>query len=770
MSTSISNRSFFRLLLVLLVNAILFVSCNGIDDGGGSSNKKKALSVTIGANKITAVSASLSGKANIGSSASSDLTLGIMFSTSAGVLPSNSTKIQATNIDKDYSYSVVASGLKPGTTYYYRSYVTQDGQDAYGDTKEFKTKDENELVKTLAANPVEASKATLNAVLDINEIPGQVSYGFYYGKNENSISSHVKGEIKDNKCVATISNLTHNTTYYFKAYVKIEDAIYYGEVASFSTGSISVESVSLDQHSLTINTIGQTLTLKATVNPNDATNKTVTWSSDKPSVASVDEYGRVTAKDNGSANITVTSNDSGKKDVCKVDVKQVIKSIAFSNSAIDLYVGDAVTISYTITPDNAYDKTLNWTTSDSKIATVNSAGKVTAVAQGTAVIKATAKDNSNQSASCTITVKKHITGITLDYTSLTLYTGKTQQLKATVQPSNADVNSISWTSSNSNVATVSSSGVVEGIREGTATITASANDGSGVKATCKVTVVLSVSDIIFNSENLGLVEGDVVTLNYSISPSNAYNKAVTWTSSNTSIVTVNSNGKITALKKGKATITAVAQDGSGAYGTCFIIVSRKCPSNAVDLGLTNKDGYKVYWAKCNVGASSPEGIGNYYAWGETETKSTFSKETYKWYQNSKYVNPGGLSDISRSEYDVAHVKMGSEWHLPNLDDQQTLNNGCTWVKTTLNGVVGLKGTGPNGNTIFFPYTGYKNKNGLTNENFSGFYWESWQGWSTVWDAAVMQITVSNTTAGNIPNATYRTEDRSCGLCVRGVYD
>ncbi len=762
------KQGYFKTYLMVVLSVL---SCSKSNQGE-ISKETDTPPLTIGADRITAVSAVLSGKAYIGSAVSSDLSVGVMVSTSAGVLPSNSVKIEALDLDKDYRFSVLSVGLKPGTTYYYRSYVSQNGKDSFGETKEFKTKSQDDFVRTLEAGPINASTATLNALIDIDNVPGQVSFGFYYGKNENSLASSVKGALNDKRCSASITGLSHNTTYYFKAFVKIDDTFYYGNVSSFSTGCVSVESVVLDQHSVTIYSIGQTVTLKATVSPNEATDKSVSWSSDNQKVASVDDYGRVTANDNGSANITVVSRDSNKKDVCRVDVRQNIQSISFSNSSIDLYVGDVVTIGYTILPGNAYDKSLSWSSSDIKIATVSSSGKVSAVSPGTVVIKATANDNSNQSASCTVTVKNHVTSITLDFSSITLYTGKTQQLKATVLPNSADGQSLTWTSSNTNVATVSSTGLVEGIREGSATITASANDGSGVKANCKVSVVQSVSEIVFSNETLSLVEGDVISMNFSILPSYAYNKTVIWSSSNPSIATVNSMGVITALKKGKVSITAVAQDGSGSYASCFVIVSRKCPSNAIDLGLTNEDGYKIYWAKCNLGATSPEQIGEFYSWGETETKSIFRTTNYQWYQNNKYVLPGGLNDISRSSYDVAYVKLGSEWHIPKPYDRNELDKRCSWVETTSNGIKGLKATGPNGQTIFFPYTGkkeyYSGEDSYNNKD-SGFYWCSYVSYAGQ-EVGCMQIHKRVRTDGLIPGAHSQSLSAYKGICVRAVYD
>ena len=143
---------------------------------------------------------------------------------------------------------------------------------------------------------------------------------------------------------------------------------------------------------------------------------------------------------------------------------------------------------------------------------------------------------------------------------------------------------------------------------------------------------------------------------------------------------------------------------------------------AVDLGLPS--GTK--WANCNVGATKPEEYGGYYAWGETEEKEVYSQDTYMYYKNDEYVNIG--SDISGTEYDVAHVKWGGDWVMPTLDDFYELREYCTYEWTTLNGVNGMKFTSNiNGNSIFLPAAGYRWNGDLDGAGEYGDYWSSTQG-------------------------------------------
>ena len=136
---------------------------------------------------------------------------------------------------------------------------------------------------------------------------------------------------------------------------------------------------------------------------------------------------------------------------------------------------------------------------------------------------------------------------------------------------------------------------------------------------------------------------------------------------------------------------------------------------AVDLGLPSG----TLWSSCNIGASSPEEYGNYYAWGETKTKSEYSKSTYQFYQNG-YVDIG--TDISGTEYDVATVLWGDGWRMPTKEEIQELMNNCTSEWTTLNGVNGRKfSSKTNGNSIFLPATGYRQDGNLKSAGEYGLY-------------------------------------------------
>lgn len=149
---------------------------------------------------------------------------------------------------------------------------------------------------------------------------------------------------------------------------------------------------------------------------------------------------------------------------------------------------------------------------------------------------------------------------------------------------------------------------------------------------------------------------------------------------------------------------------------------------AIGLGLPSG----IKWASCNVGATAPEEYGGYYAWGETEEKEKYGWHNYKWCDNNytltKYwaENSCKIDNITTldPEDDVAHVKWGGNWRMPTTAEIEELRMECTWEWATLNGVIGAKITGPNGNSIFLPAAGDKDYNSAEYQGYGGFYWSN----------------------------------------------
>ena len=376
----------------------------------------------------------------------------------------------------------------------------------------------------------------------------------------------------------------------------------------------------------------------------------------------------------------------------------------------------------------------------------------------------------------------HVTGISIDRPSATIKEGETLTLVANITPVNAENKSVTWSSSSEAMATVDNTGKVTGVKAGSATITATAEDG-GMKATCAITVAQWVTGISLNKTSLTLNEGEAETLVPTVSPSNAADKTLKWTTSDSSIAAVDENGKVTAVSKGNATIKAEANDGSGKYATCEVLVRKKLgplPTGAVDLGLS------VYWSTCNLGASKPEDYGDYYAWGEVEPyyssqdpltwkegKTGYNWPSYKWgnWDNGDYVkltkycptdktsywdgegSPDGKT-VLEPEDDAAHVILGGKWRMPTYAEWTELREKCTWTCTTQNGVNGQLVTGPNGNSIFLPAAGLRGSTFLNDAGYNGDYWSSslrtdvpFTAWAVYFNSSDVDMFIENRIAG-----------------------
>ncbi len=257
-----------------------------------------------------------------------------------------------------------------------------------------------------------------------------------------------------------------------------------------------------------------------------------------------------------------------------------VSGVALNKKVATVNVGKKVTVKATVTPANADNKTLVWTSSNKKIATVSN-GVVKGVKAGRVIITAKTTDGSNISATCTVTVKQPVTRISLSKKA-TMYTGKKLTLKAKVNPANASNKALTWKSSNTKIAKVASNGVVIGVKAGTVKITATAKDGSRKSATCTVTVRQSVSKITLSKTNVVLPKkGSSYNVRVTVAPKNAYNKNVAVKSANTKVAKVSASTvksgktvKITAVKKGKTKVVFTAKDGSKKSATCKVTVKK----------------------------------------------------------------------------------------------------------------------------------------------------------------------------------------------------
>ena len=317
--------------------------------------------------------------------------------------------------------------------------------------------------------------------------------------------------------------------------------------------------------------------LRATITPKETTDdKTLTWESSNPEVATVSSTGVVTARRPGNAIITVRTSN-GLTDTCNITVISQITSVHLNLTAITLDEGVSQTLRATINPsDTTDDKTLTWSSSNTNVATVDQEGNVTAVKEGVATITVTTVNG--RRAECKITVNKPsenipIENVSLDKTTLTLEEQEAETLVATINPSDTtDDTTLTWKSSNPEVATVDNNGKVTAVKEGSATITVTTVNGK--EATCTVTVTkkpVPIESVSLNKTTLTLEEQQAETLVATINPSDTTDdKTLTWKSNNPEVATVDQEGKVTAIKEGSATITVTTVNGKEA--TCTVTV------------------------------------------------------------------------------------------------------------------------------------------------------------------------------------------------------
>lgn len=330
--------------------------------------------------------------------------------------------------------------------------------------------------------------------------------------------------------------------------------------------------------------VGETKTLTATATPTDASNTAVNWSSSDNNVATVSSKGVITAKGKGTCTITCTAADGyGTKSQCSVTVKQPVTTIAFSDASVSLWVGKTKALTATITPTTASNTTVNWSSSNTKVATVSSDGVVTAKGKGSCTITCKAADGYGAIATCPVTVKQQVTSIALSEASTMLWVGEEKTITATATPTSASNTAVKWSSSDNNVATVSAKGVVTAKGKGTCAITCTAADGYGTKSTCKVTVKQQVNSIDLGYETLTMICGTEKTLTPIITPSNADVQTLTWKSSDKNVVDVTSEGVLTAINPGTATITCASTDDFKKERSITIIVE------PLDITITDKN-------------------------------------------------------------------------------------------------------------------------------------------------------------------------------------
>ncbi len=351
---------------------------------------------------------------------------------------------------------------------------------------------------------------------------------------------------------------------------------------------VAVTGVSLNK-TMVVLEIGESVTVEAIVTPETAVNKEVKWSIANTAIATVTD-GVVTAVAEGETELTVTTDDGGHTATIPVVVteKVAVTGVSLNKTMVALEIGESVTVEATVTPETADNKEVKWSIANTAIATVSN-GVVTGVAAGETELTVTTDDGGHTATIPVkvVTEKVAVTGIQwINAPSKGYQIGSgsvTQTFVLKISPNNATDLGVTFTSSDTNVMTINSVTYSQNfilvdfyaVGGGEATITATTNDGGFTATTETMTViqVVLVESIAVNPSTCEIKVGSNKQLTATVSPSSAFNKEVEWSSSDTSVATVDANGLVTGVASGEVTITVKAKDASGVTGTAKVTVS-----------------------------------------------------------------------------------------------------------------------------------------------------------------------------------------------------
>lgn len=412
----------------------------------------------------------------------------------------------------------------------------------------------------------------------------------------------------------------------------------------------NIKEIKLDKEVISLHE-GETDIIIASIFPGNARDKTIVWKSLNENIAVVDNNGVVTAVNIGETDIVAESKNGSVRATCHVKVLIIeVEKIELSSESIKLEIGEKTKIGAKIFPNNATYKEIVYKSSDESIVLVDNNGNIEAKKAGKVEITVTDLRGKVES-KCIVEVVNPITSISLNKTSLSLDIGQKESLKATISPSNASNKELIWKSSDESIVIVEK-GTLIAKKVGKATITVTDITGN-VKAKCQVEVLAPVSSISINPMALTMELGEVKTLGVTISPANASNKSVTWSSSNNNIATVN-NGKVTPKKTGTVTITAKSSNGKTAT-SIITIVNNTYKKTAIFFGdsiTMGKDGH-YSWAnyigeKYDLSGTTNAGISGGVI---SDTREGYWIEDvvrkYKVKSYNYVIMHGGINDISK---------------------------------------------------------------------------------------------------------------------------
>ncbi|MBR5982860.1 MAG: InlB B-repeat-containing protein [Bacteroidales bacterium] len=611
--------------------------------------------VTMEVTNVHLTSAVLNGL--IMSDGDDEITLcGFFYGTSNDNLSNN---LQA-ELNDDGSFSAVLENLSEGTTYYYCAYASNSVKTGVSDVMTFST--------ISVVEPTVTTYSAANVTIDMATVAGSIisdgyaeinTCGFYYGTSSDNLSNNITAELNDGNFSITLENLSDGTTYYYRAYAENRAGIGLGEILSFTTEPIVIPTIVTDS-------AAQVTTTSAFISG------TIISNGNAEITSCGFYYG--TSSDNLSNNISAELND-GNFSVTLENLSDgttyYYRAYAENRAGIGLGEILSFTTELVVTPTIVTDSATQITTTSAHVsATIISDGNAEIISCG--FYYGTSSDNLSNSISAELnndnfsaTFENLSSGTTYYYCAFAsnrIGFGVGEVISFTT-PS-VDVPTVATASPTINIMTAILNGSI-------------ISDGGSPVTSC------------------GFIYG---------TSSDELSNTLTASSSNPDF-----SGMLESLTEGTTYYyCAFASNIAGiGYGDTLSFTTEL--HAWVDLGLPSG----TLWATCNLGANSPEGYGDFYAWGETFTKNSYTSSNYT------YTDNPSVLPLSA---DAANVNWGANWRMPTETEYNELISNCSSVWTTRNGVYGRLVTGLNGNTIFFPAAG--SGDGHYNASSQGVYWTS----------------------------------------------
>ena len=409
--------------------------------------------------------------------------------------------------------------------------------------------------------------------------------------------------------------------------------------------------------------VGSTISLTASFLPEDATRKKVVWSSADERIATVDENGNVTGVKRGNARIIAAATDgSNIRANLSFQVVQNAENITLDKTELTVDTGRNAMLKATVLPQDTNDKSVVWSSSDEKIATVNGQGRVTGVSLGDCEIICTSKTTGTVQARATVHVQQPVKSVAFG-DAPAVYAGESARLNWTIEPANASNQTLTFSSANNKILTVSADGTVTGVSFGEAYVDAITTDGSNRRARIKVKVLQHVEGVEMKRNTAYIDVGQTSTTGAKVIPEKGTNHNMTWESADESIATVEvlpkerNRVKITGVRQGETIVTGTTEDGG--YQTS-IRVKIGDYSHAMKITRAEIDGKGRLLIKVrNIGDDLPI------------TKVTLEIEAYDQRDNPVAINTKNNSNVVTAVWsgrlNPGDTSPDNKWKLQNYD-------------------------------------------------------------------------------------------------------